>query len=363
VPSGHSSQQAVNMDSLNIPIKLKDLFRSEEVKRDNYLFRLHHQANFFVLLFGVLFIFGENYLNGKSILCKDADDYTQQYCWLHGARHLPGNLNEVISGCRSNQELGGIKGGKHTHYYLWLPFILGFCMFIVKIPRFIWKHVFERNLMSQILDHREKMDKLEQKLSGISERRIKFYCFGFIFCELLNLISVLICICICDKLLGGKFWSYGSDYMEFSQTESDSQANPMCHLFPTEVSCDVGSGAITGGGNVDNKNVLCILSNNLFNQYYFFILWIWWTLLIILSILGLIYRVVQISIPWFCQEMFLFQHDIQSVECVKMRSKHSKIWDMFFLSRLTSNLNGEEIENLLKELVSSKAFLVQVDEK
>ena len=277
--------------------------------------------------------------------------------------NIPGNLNEVISGCRSNQELGGVKGGKHTHYYLWLPFILGFCMFIVKIPRFIWKHVFERNLMSQILDHREKMDKLEQKLSGISERRIKFYCFGFIFCELLNLISVLICICICDKLLGGKFWSYGSDYMEFSQTESDSQANPMCHLFPTEVSCDVGSGAITGGGNVDNKNVLCILSNNLFNQYYFFILWIWWTLLIILSILGLIYRVVQISIPWFCQEMFLFQHDIQSVECVKMRSKHSKVWDIFFLSRLTSNLNGEEIENLLKELVSSKAFLVQVDEK
>ena len=36
---------------------------------------------------------------------------------------------------------------------------------------------------------------------------------------------------------------------------------------------------------------------------------------------------------------------------------------MFFLSRLTSNLNGEEIENLLKELVSSKAFLVQVEEK
>ena len=277
--------------------------------------------------------------------------------------NISGNLNEVISGCRSNQVLGGVKGGKHTHYYLWLPFILGFCMFIVKIPRFIWKHVFERNLMSQILDHREKMDKLEQKLSGISERRIKFYCFGFIFCELLNLISVLICICICDKLLGGKFWSYGSDYMEFSQTESDSQANPMCHLFPTEVSCDVGSGAITGGGNVDNKNVLCILSNNLFNQYYFFILWIWWTLLIILSILGLIYRVVQISIPCFRQEMFLFQHDIQSVECVKMRSKHSKIWDIFFLSRLTSNLNGEEIENLLKELVSSKAFLVQVDEK
>ena len=59
------------MDSI---IKLKELFRSEEVKRDNVLFRLHHQANFFVISFGVLFIFGENYLGDSSIECKDGDD-------------------------------------------------------------------------------------------------------------------------------------------------------------------------------------------------------------------------------------------------------------------------------------------------
>jgi len=206
-----------------------------------------------------------------------------------------------------------------------------------------------------------KIDKLEQKLSGISDRRIRFYCFGFFFCELLNLISVVICFYIFDTLLGGKFWSYGSDYIEFNQDESDRKANPMCHVFPTEVSCDVGTGAITGGGNVDNKNVICILSNNLFNQYYFFILWIWWTFLIIISTIGLVYRVMQISIPWFCQEMFFLHHDIKSDECVKLRSKQARIWDFFFLSRLTSNLDGEEIESLLNELVSNKAFLVQVD--
>ena len=78
-----------------IPIKLKELFRSEDVTRDNFLFRLHHQANFFVILFGVAFIFGENYL-GSSIECKDGDSYTNKYCWLHGASHLPGN-NETLT--------------------------------------------------------------------------------------------------------------------------------------------------------------------------------------------------------------------------------------------------------------------------
>jgi len=337
------------MDSI---IKLKELFRSEEVTRDNFLFRLHHQANFFVISFGVLFIFGENYLGDSSIECKDGDDYTHKYCWLHGASHLPADLSQVISGCRSNQGLGGVTGGKHTHYYLWLPFILGICMFLVKIPRFIWKHIFERDLMRKILDHRDKMEKLVEKINTLRSKRIFFYCFGFAFCEILNIASVLICLLVFDKLLGGKYLSYGADYIEYylnGDEGSEGRANPLCHVFPTEVSCNVGSGAIVGGGNVDNKNVLCILSNNLFNQYYFFILWLWWTLLIIISVIALLYRLIVISIPWVAQEWYLLYHDVNHGNAAFLRSKTRKPWDWFFLSRLFHNLNGEEMEQFFEE--------------
>ena len=62
----------------------------------------------------------------------------------------------------------------------------------------------------------------------------------------------------------------------------------MCELFPTEVSCIVRTGGINGG--VEQVNHLCILQNNLFNQKYFFVLWVWWMLVLALSCVGLVYR-------------------------------------------------------------------------
>ena len=48
---------------------------------------------------------------------------------------------------------------------------------------------------------------------------------------------------------------------------------------------------------MDKSNFLCILGNNLFNQKYFLVLWLWWFALIGVSVLGLIYRFARIMIP------------------------------------------------------------------
>ena len=64
-----------------------------------------------------------------------------------------------------------------------------------------------------------------------------------------------------------------------------------------QVSCSIQIGASTGG--VDKSNFLCILGNNLFNQKYFLILWVWWVFLLLVAILGLIYRVARILVPDF----------------------------------------------------------------
>merc|ERR1719446_1882572 len=79
--------------------------------------------------------------------------------------------------------------------------------------------------------------------------------------------------------------------------------NPMCELFPTEVACTFRVGASTGG--IDRSNFLCILGNNLFNQKYFFILWLWWVFLLLVAILGLIYRVARILVPDFSRWLLL----------------------------------------------------------
>ena len=74
-----------------------------------------------------------------------------------------------------------------------------------------------------------------------------------------------------------------------------------------QVSCSIQIGASTGG--VDKSNFLCILGNNLFNQKYFLILWVWWVFLLLVAILGLIYRVARILVPDFSRFVLFVQGD------------------------------------------------------
>ena len=64
-----------------------------------------------------------------------------------------------------------------------------------------------------------------------------------------------------------------------------------------QVACTLRYGATTGA--LDRSNFLCILGNNLFNQKYFFVLWLWWALLLFFSVVGLVYRAARMSIPSF----------------------------------------------------------------
>ena len=89
--------------------------------------------------------------------------------------------------------------------------------------------------------------------------------------------------------------------------------DPQCEVFPTEVNfvysdviyivrfiqvaCTFRVGATTGG--IDQSNFLCILGNNLFNQKYFLFLWRWWIFLLVVSVVGVIYRVAYKMIPSF----------------------------------------------------------------
>ena len=141
-------------------------------------------------------------------------------------------------------------------------------------------------------------------------------------------------------------------YSKKESNEANSaldKGNPMCNLFPTEVAC---TGAI-GGGCGDVHSALCILSNNLFNQYFFLILWFWWVFLLCLSFLGLVYRAAQMSIPSFSKFVFktylnTFGLD-DAVDDLNLRPS-----EYFLLGRLSMNVKGSTMQEVLKELNPTK---------
>merc|ERR1712241_838991 len=336
--------------------KLKDLFRVDTVLHDNFLFKLHHQANFAVILFGVAFIFGMNYLNGNAIECKGGGDFDKQYCWLHGAGHIESKFHPTQVKCKADQnEMTTDKktDERHSHYYLWVPFVLTLCLAVIKAPRVLWKEACERGMIAGIVGlgpddkPEEKAEKIVERFRKLRRKSHKFQ-WGFFFCELLNIVSVIICFAMLNNLLGGKFMKYGSDFAAFSNSESPDKVNPLCNVFPSVVSCTLLTGGATG--NPDQTSILCLLSNNLFNQYYFLIIWYWWLTLLVFSALGLVYRLAELLSQdvsrWvFICKMEAHGHDRTAARLVGLSSAQ-----YFLLGRICQNLKGSQIGKVLQEL-------------
>jgi len=341
--------------------KLKDLFRGDTVLHDNFLFKLHHQANFAIILIGVAFIFGTNYLDGTAIKCYkgtdgDAGPFHEQYCWLHGSGHVPEKLRPDAGGlrCIANQNDVTVKEDeRHTRYYLWVPFVLVLCLAVIKAPRVLWKEVCERGMIAGAV--REGVDLTTQPADKIAERFRKLkktggqnrLFLGFFVCEVLNIVSVILCFTILNALFGEKFLHYGTEFIAPS-----ADVDPLCNLFPTVVSCDVWTGGSTG--NPDVNNMMCLLSNNLFNQYYFLIIWFWWVALLTVSALGLVYRLAGICLTAVSRWVFLRKlepHGVQLTDGWRQKTlERLSSADLFLLGRICQNLKGSQIGKLLQEL-------------
>ena len=127
-----------------------------------------------------------------------------------------------------------------------------------------------------------------------------------------------------------------------------------------QVSCSIQIGASTGG--VDKSNFLCILGNNLFNQKYFLILWVWWVFLLVMAVLGLIYRVTRILVPDFSRYLLVFiKYDQESfIFCVRERCvvklNISSIYPSYVLKSSIKQFSLLLLSNLFLPL--AKSFVI-----
>merc|ERR1711953_216925 len=355
----NTASAAVNMDKITGGRKLKDLFRRDTVLHDNFLFKLHHQANFAIILFGVVFIFGLNYLDGKAIQCFGGKDvptgpFHEQYCGLHGSGHVPELLRPDAGGlqCVADQaDVSGKEDERHTRYYLWVPFVLVLCLAVIKAPRVLWKEVCERGMIAGAVggEDGQPAEKIAERFRKLRRKAIRFH-WAFFFCEVLNIVSVIACFTILDTLFGGNFMDYGSKYSAYTSSENKADdVNPLCNLFPSVVSCTLLIGGATG--NPDQTSILCLLSNNLFNQYYFLIVWYWWVALLSVSALGLVYRLAGIISPDVSKWVFVCKMEPHGQDRTAGRLEKLTSADYFLLGRICQNLKkGSLIQEVLREV-------------
>jgi len=324
-------------------------FKGDEIIVDNALFKLHHQASTFVIMFGLLFIFLENHLDGRAIICQGGDQYARSYCWIHGTAYIRPHLQGKATGCFVDQsKIESPEDAPVTAYYLWLPFLLTFCFGFAKMPRSLWRNFLEGNMLRNIIQDRDPAT-ITSNFFDFRPRFARYHMY-FGFCEFLNLIAVLLSVVITDALLLNKFWGYGQEVLNYiwsvKHVGEDGKYlthDPMCELFPTEVACYIRIGATTG--SIDRSNYLCILSNNLFNQKYFLVLWMWWLILAIISILGLIYRTARICVPDLSRSILM-----RRVKAWRLDNLSLTGADCFVLDMLSANVPHHVMDKVLIEI-------------
>jgi len=349
--------------------QVKKLFKPSEVRIGNLTFDLHQQWTFVIITIGLIFSMGNNYLNKDAMICHGGSSYINNFCFLHGSSHVPRALQAELSSstsCISEDEGGEDQDRiRTTHYYIWLPFVLAIIATMTKLPWILWKNVLERGLMKKLVADMDQDGSKTAKriLQVVTRGRTNsmpaiVYNFGFAFCEVLNLVVILVSQSILNSLFNDEYASYGINVQSYNSfvpnpnlPELTSPANPMCHLFPTEVSCSVKTGGI--GGNANKQNILCLLPNNVFYQYYFLIVWWWWVVLIFITCLGLVYRLVQIILPQFGRMQLNAILDTLGVGYKYrqlMDGRKLRPWEIFLLKRLVRNLKGSQVVKLFEAM-------------
>ena len=294
----------------------------EPIDSDNWNFKLHSKLSVALFFTASAASFLNSYF-GDPIKCLNAGDNKDEFesiCWLHGSYHIDNfELAKDINGGENcfkpspDQILsnGNLPGGKttnspHTHYYIWVTWMLLLNGALFIIPNVLWRRLEGGNMREFKLENEETTEmEVATRFTSSTPKAKNSYFRKFIYMECLNLGVVILNFCIIDTFLSEQFSGYGMDAIKYStgagvKTEWQGKSrtyqeilNPMCTVFPTIVNCPPKIPSASQGA-IDSKSILCILSQNLVNQYIYMILWWWFMVLFLSNGLMVIYRIVTI---------------------------------------------------------------------
>lgn len=115
------------------------------------------------------------------------------------------------------------------------------------------------------------------------------YAFGYILCEIINMINICANIYITNKFLGETFLTYGIEVYKYYRNRS-YRFNPMDVVFPRLTKCNFFK--YGPSGTIQNIDAMCVLAQNVLNEKIYLFLWIWFLILALLSAFALVNRII-----------------------------------------------------------------------
>ena len=141
----------------------------------------------------------------------------------------------------------------------------------------LWLHLYLKYLIKNVFNTAfrlieepdEKRDKLVQFFTENIHNKYNIYYFGFIICEMLNTIMVIIAYFLTNRFLNMEYLWYGFQTWQYYRLPPEEQrlsinTNPMCKTFPRIAACDYYR--FGSGGQQEKVNAICILALNIIND-------------------------------------------------------------------------------------------------
>lgn len=151
-----------------------------------------------------------------------------------------------------------------------------------------------------------------------------------------------------------EFWSRYSQAI--SALLTGDPINWMFHseiIFPRAAKCTYEP--YGPSGSIQNFDALCLLPLNILNQKLFIILWVWYIIQMILSILNLMYWIV-VSCSENVRIYILHQKSMKSVphEVILCVLGKAHLGHFFVLNQIAKNTNPETFVALISDLALKK---------
>lgn len=318
---------------------------------------------------------------GDPISCEFqgiSSDLAEDYCWIHGSYIIPPEYQPHLR-CIVDQENfrdSRFENTPDTSFYQWVTFVMAIQASIFYLPYKIWSALeggllqqFGRDGANKLLLRSELKYEDGVVMEAVVEKFVKYfksihhhnswYFAYYMACEISNHLLLGIQFYLTDLFLDNKFSSYGWDVLEYysySKRDRLSPAggisNPMCSLFPTEVSCSIP--VIGAAGDDQSHNGICVLTQNIINEKMYLILWFWYLFLLIWATFSLFSSV---STVFFEQVRFgliykgiRHKYDKGIEKSLKYVLSKCQLGDWFVLYQLYKNCNTYFYREFVKEL-------------
>ncbi|KAL3274541.1 hypothetical protein HHI36_015923 [Cryptolaemus montrouzieri] len=364
---------------------VKSLIKIEQIHTDNNLFKLHYKFTVIMLIIFSILLTSKQYF-GEPISCVTGSKEPQMkeiielFCWIHGTyivrdslndSNLPGITNENERIVWENRLVKYFKRTFYAtssttpiiwqKYYQWVCIMFSFQALLFYIPRYVWKTWEGGRIRLLISDLRgplvtpswnpESKAKLVRYLMSGKNSHTLYAC-RFAICEIMNLLNVVFQIYLMDWFLMGKFTFYGIAVNTFDEF------SPMDEVFPKLTKCMFFK--VGPSGTRENIDSLCILPLNILNEKLFLILWFWLYILLVLSVIGLLYRMCVIYSSSIRSYLLAGHSRYVGRKQAMQVIREMSYGDFFVLHNVGSNVNPlifhELIEGIYEYMKNNRRF-------